>query len=163
MITALFSFIGGFMLTWPALVLFIIFGILAEHNQARGWAIFMALAVAAISYFYFNIPLFTIALGAVIYVIIGLVWSFWRYKRHADKVVEENKNQSDVYKHRALEALHPRAMLGTITAWIIIWPFSMIENVVGDVITAIQLLVQKVFRGIYHRIYDSAVSSLTGK
>jgi hypothetical protein len=51
-------------------------------------------------------------------------------------------------------------MLPTITAWITIWPFSLVENFVGDIINFIQDLVQKVFRGIYHKIYDSAVAAL---
>jgi hypothetical protein len=36
----------------------------------------------------------------------------------------------------------------------------LVENFVGDIITGIQTLVQKIFRGIYHRIYDSAVAAL---
>jgi hypothetical protein len=51
-------------------------------------------------------------------------------------------------------------MWPSITAWVMIWPFSLIENFVGDIINAIQALVKKVFRGIYYKIYDSAVEAL---
>lgn len=160
MIEALVAFLAGFLLTWPALIVLVVLGILFEHNGARGWAVFTALAAAAVSYFFFNVSLATIAIGAVAYIAIGLVWSFWRYKRHAEKVVEQNKDETASTKERALAALHPKAMLGTITAWIMIWPFSMVENIVGDLINGIQLLVTKFFRGVYHKVYDSAVAAL---
>ena len=154
------AFLAGFLLTWPALIVLVILGILFEHNGARGWAVFTALAVAAISYFFFNISLTTILIGAVAYIAIGLVWSFWRYKRHADMVVETYRNSDPSVKQLALSQLHPKVMLGTITAWIMIWPFSMVENLIGDFINGIQLLVTKFFRAVYHRVYDSAVSAL---
>jgi hypothetical protein len=154
------GFAAGFLLTWPALIVLVVLGILFEHNGARGWAVFSALATAAVSYFFFSVPLMTIALGAVGYVVIGLIWSFWRYKRHAAKVVEEYRNESSDKKQWALAKLHPKAMLSTITAWIMIWPFSLVENLIGDIINTIQMLVTKFFRGVYHKVYDSAVSAL---
>ena len=157
---AALGFAAGILLTWPALIVLLFVGILFEHNGARGWAVFTALAVAAVSYFFFSVSLLSIAIGAVGYIVIGLIWSFWRYKRHAQTVVEAKRNSSATDKEYALRALHPKAMLGTITAWIVIWPFSMVENLVGDVINFVQELVTKFFRGVYHRIYDSAVAAL---
>lgn len=154
------GFAAGLILTWPALIVLFVLGILFEHNGARGWSVFTALVAAATAFFFFSVSLMTIAIGAVAYVIIGLVWSFWRYKRHAAKVVEENKGLDKMYRERAIERLHPKAMLPTITAWILIWPFSMVENITGDIINFIQSLVTKFFRGVYHRIYDAAVSAL---
>lgn len=156
----IFGFAAGLLLTWPALIGLVVLGILFEHNGARGWAVFTALVLAATAYFFFDVSLATIAIGAAGYVAIGLLWSFWRYKRHAQKVVEQTLGGSAHDKEHALRRLHPRAMLSTITAWIMIWPFSMVENITGDIINLIQDLVRKVFRGIYHRIYDSAVSQL---
>lgn len=158
--TAVGAFAAATLLTWPALVVLAILGILFEHNGARGWSVVTAFAVAAVAYFFFSVSLLSIAIGAVVYIVIGLIWSFWRYKRHAQKVVAEHKDSDARTKGRALEHLHPKAMLATITAWIVIWPFSLIENFVGDIINFVQDLVVKYFRGIYHRIYDSAVSAL---
>jgi len=160
MVEAIGLFLGAWVLTWPAIIVLFVLGILFEHNAARGWALFIALVSMVVAYFFFNVSLAVIALGAVGYIAIGLIWSFWRYKRHAEKVVEENRNAGRHEKERAIERLHPKAMLSTITAWIIIWPFSMVENILGDIITTVQLLVTKFFRGVYHRVYDSAVSAL---
>lgn len=159
-IAAVGGFLAGFLLSWPALIVLVVLGILFEHNGARGWAVFFALIVMACAYFFFNISLIALAVGAVGYIAVGLFWSFWRYKRHAAKVVEANRDTTASNKERVLAQLHPKAMLGTITAWIMIWPFSMVENIIGDLINAIQLLVTKFFRGVYHRVYDSAVAAL---
>jgi uncharacterized membrane protein len=160
MIETAIIFVAGFMLSWPALITLLVLGILFEHNDAHGWAIFTAMVTTAVAYFFFSVPLMTLAIGAVIYLVVGLIWSFWRYKRHADEVVNAYKDSPAVTKQRVLAMLHPKEMLSTITTWIIIWPFSMVENITSDIITAIQMLVQKVFRNIYHRIYDSAVAQL---
>jgi len=160
MIEAIGLFLGAWLLTWPVIIALVILGIVFEHNGARGWAVFTALISMLVAYFFFNVSLAAIAVGSVAYIVVGLIWSFWRYKRHAEKVVEQNRESNIYYKERALAALHPKAMLGTITAWILIWPFSMVENIVGDIITTIQLLVTKFFRGVYHKVYDSAVTAL---
>lgn len=154
------GFIAGFMLSWPALVILAILGVLFEYNEARGMAIFVTLVLAVTAFFFFNVSLVTLAMYAAGYIVVGAIWSFWRYKRHVDVVVEENKNRDKTYKERALAQIHPTEMLGTITAWIIVWPFSMVENLVGDILNFIQSLVTKFFRGIYMRIYGNAVSAL---
>ena len=160
--TGLGAFITGAIAAWGIVILVVLFalGILFEHNGARGWSVFSALVVAVVAYFFFNVSLMWITIGIIGYTIIGLIWSFWRYKRHAQKVVANNKDALSHEKERALRNLHPRVMLSTITAWIVIWPFSMAENLVGDIINFVQELVTKFFRGVYHRIYDSAVAAL---
>jgi hypothetical protein len=60
----------------------------------------------------------------------------------------------------AADRLHPLAMLSTLTAWVIIWPFSMVENLAGDVINMIRTAISTVFRSVYNRIYESAVRDL---
>jgi len=158
----LFATISMFIAGWAVLILVVLafFGIIAEHNDSRGWSIFWMILAAVVAYFAFNVSLMSLIIGAVAYVIIGLFWSFWRYKRHASRIVEKFRTATPVEKERALKALHPKEMLSTITAWIMIWPFSMVENMIGDLITGIQMLVTKFFRGVYHKVYDSAVAAL---
>lgn len=156
-----FAFLAGFMLSWPALLILAGFGVLFEHNGSRGWAVTTMLLLAATCYFFFAVPLLTILIGAAVYLVVGVIWSVWRYKRHVDKVVEANKDESATTRNFVLRDLHPKAMLSTLTAWIVIWPFSFIEHVTGDLINALQALVTKVFRGVYHKIYNKAVAALS--
>lgn len=157
-----FAAAGGFIAGWAFLILGVLFllGILSEHNNSSGWAVFWMLLSSAVVLVAFNLPLTWLSIGAVAYIMIGLVWSFWRYKRHVSKMVEEYRESSAMERERILRRLHPREMLGTITAWIMVWPFSLVENLIGDIINFVQTLVTRIFRGIYFKIYESAVSAL---
>jgi hypothetical protein len=152
----------SYLLTGPALgALFFLF----EHNEWRGWAIFMTLVAAVIAFFKFDVSLITLAEYAGGYLVTGLVWSLYRYRRHVIAEVERVNqlgirdssyyNEADVVRR-----LHPTQMLSTITAWIIVWPFSFIDNFISDIIDGIQMLVKKVFHGAYIRIYEAAIAGL---
>lgn len=161
MFEAIGTFLGAWVLTGWGLGLLLLLGVMFEHNQSRVWAVIAAIATLIVAFFTYHVSLLTIVLYTVGYIFIGVLWSVYRYKRHVMKVVAENIGKPDSTKQFVLSTLHPKAMLGTLTAWIIVWPFSFVENVAGDLINSVQLLVSKVFKGMYHRIYDSAVAALT--
>lgn len=162
MIAEFFAFAGLLVLSWPFLLFLFLAGVVFEHNNSHKWAVFTGLVTLVIGYLYFDVGLLTIVEWAVGYVVIGFCWSFWRYHRYMGKKVEELKSGSYAASSlaRHLEELHPSQNLNLITTWIIIWPFSAVENVLGDVIDVIRTLVTKVFRSIYAKIYASHVSDL---
>lgn len=51
-------------------------------------------------------------------------------------------------------------VLGFIAGVMLTWPFSIIDSLVFDIIDGIQILVKKVFHGVYNKIYESAISAL---
>lgn len=166
MFETIFIFLSGmataYLLTWPALIALLVLGIFFEHNGARGWAVFTGIVAMAVSFFFFAVPLETLVVYAVGYIAVGLVWSFWRYKRYVEVEAAKIREMSANAERKAdyAKRLAPNNNLDTITAWILIWPFSAIENVLGDLINAVQALVTKVFKGVYHRIYTSLVGDL---
>lgn len=151
----------GYVLTLPFLVVLLTFGILFEHNSAHFWAIFTGIIATTVAYFYFKFPMIDVLYGVVGYAAAGVVWSFYRYKRFVSKKVDESRTMNDNQKEYLIKEIHPTKMLGTITSWIIIWPFSVIDNLLGDLISAVETLVKTVFRGVYNKIYASAVSQIT--
>ena len=156
MIDAILVFLAAWAVSWPALVVFCLFGILSEHNESRGFAIFWAIVAALSAYFYFNVSLFDIGFYAVGYLAAGVVWSFYRYKRFIVAKVESLRDLNSNIDR--IGNYHPSKMLDTITAWIIIWPFSLLENLCGDIISGIETLVKRVFKGVYNRIYEKAIN-----
>jgi hypothetical protein len=162
MIEAITLFLATYFLTWPALVVLCVFGIWAEHSAARGFAVFWALVAGITAFFYFDVPLTSVAICSVGYVCFGIAWSFYRYKRFIVAKMEYLRDSNLLVvplEQRAME-YHPSKMLDTITAWIIIWPFSLIENLCGDIINGIENLVKKVFKGVYNRIYENAINGI---
>jgi len=162
MIEGLIGFAAGVLLTWPALILLVLMAIFCEYREAHGWVVFYGLVILGICYFFFSIPLMTLAISAAAYIPVGLLWSFWRYKRYVGKRVEYIKTHfsSQADRDYAVKEMQPKNMLGTIVQWILVWPFSVIENLISDVIKAIENLVTTVFKRVYHSIYESAVSEL---
>lgn len=165
MFESIVIWVSAIMLTWPAIVIVCIFGVLAEHNESRGVAVFWALVAAISAIFYFNVTLQDVAVYAIGYVIVGLLWSFYRYKRFIMAKVEEFENTGYIFdgwgKVQNLDQWEPSKMLDTITFWIVVWPFSMLDNLCADIIVGIEALVKKVFKGVYKRIFASANARVT--
>ena len=156
-ITGLFF---GYALTWPSLIVLCILGIIFEANEAHGFAMFTGIIAAILAYFLFHVDPMSIIIYIVGYFVIGVMWSIWRYKRHAMNIVAEYKDYSEHSRKVALSELNPSRMLNTITTWVLVWPFSMIENVSGDLIKLVQTTLTTVFKSIFHKIYQQAVGQL---
>lgn len=156
------AFFAGLFLSWPTLIILCIFGILSEHNNSRGWAIFWTLLILPICYFFFDLTFTTFVIYTAIYTGAGFVWSFFRYTRYitVESSKIRNSGDSDDVKQRRALNLHPKNNIDTITAWVIVWPFSAVENFAGDLINGIEILVSKVFKGVYYSIYNKIVGDL---
>lgn len=160
----LLGLVTGYLLTWPALGFLIAWAIYAEHSDSTGWAVFASVVAGAIAFFMFDIPLQTLLYSALVYAVVGIVWSFWRYKRYVEVRVDEIKKKdyaSDSFsKKSALESLSPKEMSTTIVSWIVIWPISLVENLVSDIITGLEKLVRTWLNQIYTGIYKSATKDI---
>lgn len=158
MVEVTLAFFAGFLLNWYALAILCILGSVFESIGAHSLSVFVGLVAMVSAYFFFGIATSSLLLYVMAYFAIGLLWSFWRYKRYADKVVEMCKSISDNQRRLRIEELAPSTMVDKIATWVIIWPFSMVENVLGDVFVVVQTTVSKFFKGVYARIYESAIA-----
>ena len=161
MIDIIIAFCTGYLVSWPALVAFVLLGSIFEANQAHGWAIFTGIISAIVAYVFFHLAFLDIIVYAIFYLIAGFVWSFWRYKRFVDSMLETITNSTTEYgRDFTIRHMHPSNNLSKITTWVIVWPFSIIENGLGDIIKLIQTFITKVFKGVYNKIYESAISKI---
>lgn len=155
-------FMSAYLLTWPFLAVLFLAGIFFEHTRCHGWAVFTGILAIVVGYFYLDISVTTLVKWSIGYLVVGVVWSFWRYNSFVSESVKAiNESGSvGVYLREKVEALAPGKNLNLITTWILIWPFSAVEHIVGDLITFIQTLVTKVFRSVYAKIYTAQIGSL---
>jgi hypothetical protein len=161
--------ITGYVLTWYGTLAFILLGIFAERNESF-WSVLCLAIVASIVYTMASpsITIGMLALGVIGYLILGLAWSFWRYRKFVNKqVIKINETFHRFYSNhnypeyfdREVKQLHPSNQVNHIVAWILAWPFSLIESGIGDLIDFAKSLVTTVFRSVYAKIYDSAINS----
>lgn len=159
------AFAAGYLLSWPSLLALVLLGVWTEHADSRGWAVFFWLVALAISYFFFGLTLSNLPVVGAVYLALGIVWSFWRYKRYLRGVTDELKrdypsaDKTD-YVRRRMAQCSPSNMASTITAWVIIWPASFIGNMLGDFMDMLQEFITKFFKGVYHRLYQSAMADV---
>jgi hypothetical protein len=156
----IFAFFAGWLFTWPALAILIVLGIIFEANDGHKMAVFLGLAAAVAAYFYFGLAPLQMVWLTLAYLGVGFIWSFYRYKRHCDKMVKLHVSADFVTRERVVHQLTPSNMLSKITMWVTIWPFSAVENIAGDLINFLQSFITRFFRGIYNRIFDNASAEL---
>lgn len=153
--------VTGYVLSWPALIFLFLAGIWFEHTGSRKSALAAGIGIMVISYFYFDVQLKDIAVAFVGYLVVGVLWSFLRYRKYVSKKVEFIKTHvREEYRRDRAAALAPSQNLDLISSWIIVWPISLIENLLGDLIEAIQSLITRVFKGVYYKIYTKLTAGL---
>lgn len=59
-----------------------------------------------------------------------------------------------------VRVLSPRQYSDKIVYWVISWPFSVIESLVGDFIDVISKLVSTVFRNMHARVSANAMKEI---
>ena len=162
MIETVLAFLAGWLLSWPSLFVLFGLGVLFEHNEWRVMALLITLVTAASAFFFFDVTLVDLAFIAAGYLVIGVVWSFWRYRRYVQTEVEKIKqgNHSPDVQNIKLGYLVPSSKTETIVGWIVVWSFSAIGSIVGDLIDLITELVTTTFRRIYAAIYNAATKGL---
>lgn len=166
MIEAALLFLVTYLMTWPALVAVVICGILAESASNTKTAVAFGILTAIIACVMFSVPAKLIGIGAGAYLLVGLIWSFWRYKRFVAAEVEKLRRRFDKSeltpdrKAAALTDLMPSKNTKLIVQWVVLWPFSFISNVAGDLINVIRSLVTTTFKKVYESIFTAYTKDL---
>jgi len=154
------GFILAILFSWPFLVGIALMILVLEHNDATGWTLFTTIALGVL--LYFAVPALTLAtmgLIAAAWIPVGFVWSYYRWKRYCDTVVKLVRDGSigpDTGKGRVAI----RSNITRITHWIIAWPFSFVESIVGDVIDMIHRAILRIAKSTYAKISDGAIADI---
>lgn len=152
-------FILGVVFSLPVLIGLIFLDLVLEHNGNDGWSLLITLVVAALAWNMFTIPLNIMFIVAVAYFPVGVLWSFWRWKRHCTRVVADAKKNPG-QKAAALKKLDLSEQIFRIVSWILNWPASLLASLLGDIIDVFEVLVRKVFHNVYVKISRSAIKQI---
>lgn len=160
------AFLAGVFVNWYAVSILFVIGILFDRNEHGIMAVISIAAIIGIVSMLLGVsisPSFAAVLFGV-YVVVGVLWSFWRYSRHVSAAVADIKamGYTDGTRERMIRDMQPKAMVGTIIEWICTWPLSFISNMVGDFIDGLRILVTRVFNRVYEQIFASAIRELDG-
>ena len=107
----------------------------------------------------------TFAVGISVYVIIGMIWSVYRwYKWVQETVLEYNNNNNGEKLDRNEKAFLKNDInvvyhKNKIISWIMYWPWSMIWNLTGDFFN----MIYNSMVGIYDKISEKALNKIDVK
>jgi len=173
---AFWFLVVGSIWTVGALTLFVLWLV---HEESDGWAILWMVALGAIIYHIFRIDTMTLLIGAGAYIPIGIFWSFYRWKRFCNTKVNDYNERKTArlavdeveavqqlahWEERNLDSLKDQVSPGNnitrLVNWIIIWPFSVVENVLGDLYDMVVDLVKVHLINLYTKISSNALNNV---
>ena len=154
-------FLATYLITLPTLLIVLSLGIIFEAYDSN-MSVFLGICAATIAYFMYDISLQYMLIYASAYLVLGIFWSTWRYKRHVDMIVDHVNEMKLIggSRERELTSIELKNMVGRIVSWIVIWPFSMAENMTRDIVRLIRDLVTNVLKSVYNDILTNGKKNL---
>lgn len=125
----------------------------------------------------------TFGIGLLIYTVIGILWSLFRWYKFCTKYVKkhinddypswmekekvsklisesEKKNEKRKYNEESIRShLSPSLHKSMFAGWIIYWPWSMLWNIVGDICNSIYDFMKHVYGVVSNSIINAAFKS----
>jgi len=178
MFAELYAFVLLWMFTWPAVGFIVAAAIWCEHRDSHGWTVISTIVLSVILWKMFALTSEQVMWGAALYIPIGFMWSFWRWKLHCDKIANEyasgkaqkamarnvrsdrNGKVDPAEQERAKQELRreifdrvdPRRHVDKMIYWVMGWPFSLVERALSDLLNFVETLIRTTMQQTYQRI-----------
>lgn len=162
MFTAILEFFAlGTLGFWLLCSLISVIFIVALENENHWFPTCLTLAFGAVYWKALTtlaLSWHALALGLLVYAVIGIVWSMFRWfrfvKAKADYFREQHGSSlTDSQRQdlaREIRASHNKSR---ITGWIAYWPWSLVWNLTGDFFK----MIYEGLQGVYQKISDKAI------
>ena len=156
--------VSNFFLTyvsgWQTLAILVVAGVLFEYAKMRYYSSGITAAIMFIAGHYFECSPLSITLCAMVYFVIGLFWSIFKYKRHVDRIVARVFEANPAVRHNARTNMRPANMTNIIAAWVFTWPLGMLETLCRDSIRVSGKVLWRLTQNVYNKYYLKATTQL---
>ncbi len=161
----MFEFITGFItgMGWWLIIPLLIITMFIEHNERHGWAFIFTCVSLISAKVVFGLSWTVIGYCTLAYIPIGIMWSLWRWKRHCKSVVAEYKNLDDYVSDRTLNRIRKSIEFNStsvekIIMWVFVWPFSLIDSLIGDLIDLVEVFVRSIAKSTYKKWSEQSLA-----
>ena len=171
------EFVLSILLTLPFIVGVLVISLLCELKDAYGWSTFLLMVAGATSYFFFTFPSIYLLYGAIGYFPVGFIWSFWRWRVYcrttALKIMNRLKQRYNISSTNTKSAklqdeFNEDFSRDTnipdnkwrIVHWVLVWPLSIIQYILSDLVRVVEAAITRWLRGIYDAISNSATKNI---
>lgn len=159
MIEYIVGFFSG-ILSWYLLIGLCVFGVISEINEHRTFGVIFAVVTSISAISFFNISFRDAIMISIGYFVIGVLWSFWRYRvflvSRFENINKSYSDNSEQMRQTKMGELAPKYMVGALVAWIVAWPFSFIGNIISDFVSVVIIKT-------YMKVYSSSVKKICVK
>lgn len=160
MFETILAFIASILVSWWVIIPLVLLAIIMEANDSDGWSTFWFIPSMIGTYLLFKPSTDYLLFAAIAYFVIGVLWSFYRYKQFLNKKIAYYKRYSQPYNCPDLISCHtPDREIDRLVAWILIWPVSTIAHLTGDIVDIVKSLITGVFSSAYKKIFKAALES----
>lgn len=148
---------AGWWLVAPMLIISFIF----EHNRRYGVTFWLSVLTLVFAKVAFGLPWATLGVVALLYVPIGFIWSFWRWRRHCNKIATAVENGTYSGSMGAAKSeTNFSQHCDKIIPWIFTWPYGMLEAAVGDLIDLVHDWVRDIADRTYIKWSNDALTRI---
>lgn len=125
-------------------IILIVYAILIGGGNYGGWISF-------------TLPIISwsaLLVGGTIYLVVGLIWSFYKWFRLYKTKMNQYNHQKSLQNNPTLDRYIPKLEenKSSITTWVLFWPFSVMRYVLSDVIFKFTTFITECFESVYNKI-----------
>lgn len=142
------------MIILPVVFLFTVF-----NDEITGSLIFLALTIGLLHYFTFidltSLDILKCFYSVVIYLILGSIWSLFKYKQKAKEITTQHIRDKTNSKEYILKRIKLSIRNSEISYWIIFFPISMIKFALSDFVDYLISKLGRIYDYIARYVVDS--------
>lgn len=167
----MFEVIFACIISWYAIGFLSVFAIIAQlHKEESGWVfIWVASIIVIMTQLNVTVTPTHLMYGLPAYALLGILWSFWRYKRYVAEQIaqthevfkdfqEEDSEKYSRYMKSTITRVAPGNKITMIVHHIIFWPVSAFCNIFADIFDLVSKFVKHYMIGIYSRILNNEIT-----
>ena len=141
-------------IAFPVLFLLFVF-----NDEISASLIFLGCSIAFMQYLGFidlkSLDLATCFYSGAIYLILGCVWSLFKYKQRAEEIAKSYKKYPDHTKEDVIKIIKSNIYNSQIAYWIIFFPISIIKFFLSDFVGYLISKLGRVHDYIARTVVDS--------
>ena len=150
------------MVVFPILFLIFVF-----NDEVSASLIFLGCTVGFLQYFNFidlrTLDLVTCLYTIIIYLILGCIWSLFKYKQKAEEIAESYKKYRDYTKEEFIKYIKSGIRNSQIAYWIIFFPVSIIKFFLSDFVDYLISKLGRIHDYIARKVVDSVYGDAESK
>lgn len=140
--------------TWWGMLSLFVLTYFFVYEEVKGWPLVTMALLSGSLMVTLNMSWQVNALIGTLYIPVGIIWSRYRWVRFSRTAMEEKGDLSQLSTlelNRLRRKISFSENISRIAEWILVWPFSMLNNVLSDLLDLLKQVIKDHLVGMYTR------------